>query len=80
MKFALLAAAALTGSTANAEIYLKEQFNDDVRFPFWLFHYVYYFFAMPPIDNTKLNCNAALWGEGGPSPQFLLNLDNRWRC
>jgi len=34
MKFALLAAAALTGSTANAEIYLKEQFNDDVRFHF----------------------------------------------
>ncbi|KAL7456792.1 hypothetical protein ACHAWC_008257 [Mediolabrus comicus] len=29
MKFALLAAAALTGSTANAEIYFKEQFNDD---------------------------------------------------
>jgi len=30
MKFSLLAAAALCGSTVNAEIYFKEQFNDDV--------------------------------------------------
>ena len=37
MKFALLAAAALTGSTANAEIYFKEQFNDDVSFHFGSF-------------------------------------------
>ena len=62
MKFALLAAAALTGSTANAEIYFKEQFNDDVRFHS-MAHNI--FFAMPPIDSTKLNCNAALWGREG---------------
>jgi hypothetical protein len=30
MKFSLLAAAALCGSTVNAEIYFQEQFNDDV--------------------------------------------------
>ena len=30
MKFSLLAAAALCGSTVNAEVYFKEQFNDDV--------------------------------------------------
>ena len=51
MKFALLAAAALTGSTANAEIYFKEQFNDDVRFYSWLVSLI--FFAMPPIGSTK---------------------------
>jgi hypothetical protein len=56
MKFALLAAAALTGSTANAEIYFKEQFNDDVSFHFGSF---IIFFAMPPIRRST--ANAALW-------------------
>jgi hypothetical protein len=51
MKFALLAAAALTGSTANAEIYFKEQFNDDVSFHFGSFIIFFCDAADPPIDS-----------------------------
>jgi hypothetical protein len=39
MKFTLFAAAALSGSIANAEIYFKEQFNDDVSYP--LFEFIF---------------------------------------
>jgi hypothetical protein len=46
MKFSLLAAAALCGSTVNAEIYFKEQFNDDVSFNI-LRRFI---FAMPPTN------------------------------